>query len=332
MHHPVQTTSSPSVSLPLKFTGGFGIDSRRIGAIFTIYSIICMLFQFLLFPPLTRRLGVLHCLRISFLIYPAAYFVTPFLSLLPTSRTRELGILFVLVFRGLAGTFAFPTSTIMITNSAPSLRVLGTINGLATSVSAVGRAAGPALGGNLFTYGVKHGYVVIPFWALSVLAILAFVPTLWLVEGDGFGDDAPSDDEDSSSSINDSESTKSIDLDSAPLNDPPSRKQTQDETALESESEYGEPTQLLRTLSTRSSEAAVLSDYDGPSDVEEAESRRHHRERRHSHSQRSQSRRRSRSVRARSSVPIGMGLGFRRLSSNLGSTGVGAGGAAWSVD
>ncbi|PVH95967.1 MFS general substrate transporter [Periconia macrospinosa] len=323
MHHPAQATTSPSVSLPLKFTGGFGIDSRRIGIIFTIYSIICMLFQFLIFPPLTRRLGVLRCLRISFLIYPAAFFVTPFLSLLPTDRTRELGILFVLVVRGLAGTFAFPTSTIMITNSAPSLRVLGTINGLATSLSAVGRAAGPALGGNLFTYGVKQGYIIIPFWALTAFALLAWVPTLWLVEGEGFGDDS-SDDEDSSSDMDgedDAEGQKQ-------------RQQTQDEIALESESEYGEPTQLLRAVTTTSapsSEAAILSDYD-PSD-EEAESR--HRARRQSRSQRSHSqsaRRRSRSVRTRSSVPIGMGMGFRRLSSNLGSTGVGGGGSVWGVD
>jgi hypothetical protein len=34
-------------------------------------------------------------------------------------------------------------------------------------------------------------------------------------------------------------------------------------------------------------------------------------------------------VRRQSSVPIGMGVGFRRYSSNLGSTGIGASGTSW---
>lgn len=93
----------------------------------------------------------------------------------------------LLVVRGLAGTFAFPTSTIMLTNSAASLKVLGTINGVATSVSAIGRASGPAIGGGLFTWGVKRGYVIVPFWTLTVISLVASIPTWWLVEGKGFG-------------------------------------------------------------------------------------------------------------------------------------------------
>ncbi|CAI6337806.1 unnamed protein product [Periconia digitata] len=328
MHHPVQSISSPAVSLPLKFTGGFGIDSRRIGAIFTIYSIICMLFQFLLFPPMTRKLGVLRCLRISFLIYPAVYFVTPFVSLLPTARTREIGIIFVLIFRGLAGTFAFPTSTIMITNSAPSLQVLGTINGLATSVSAVGRAAGPAIGGNLFSYGVKKGYIILPFWSLSAFALAAWIPTLWLVEGDGFGDDP--DDSSSSSSISESENETSAHDSTPTASTPHAPKQTQntDHDQLP-ESSYGEPTHLHRTTTN---EAAIVSDYDDDeaSELSQLDGNSSPRHRRHSLSNSNPQHRRSRNSRARSSVPIGMGLGFRRLSSNLGSTGVGGGGTgAW---
>lgn len=306
MHHPVQSTSSPGVSLPLRFTGGFGINSRRIGAIFTLYSIACMLFQFLLFPPITRRFGVLRCLRISFLIYPAVYVVTPFLSLLPTPRARELGIVGVLIFRGLAGTFAFPTSTIMITNSAGSLRDLATINGLATSVSAVGRAAGPYIGGNMFTYGVKNGYIILPFWALGAFAVCAWVPTLWLVEGNGFGDD-PSDDEDnndvavveSDGDENDGDSVKSLPSDLPAANAAERRRSSTHSTSV---------------FSSTAASDALLSDDENNDDVDNDDDPSQH------HHRRTKSR-----LRTRSSVPIGMGLGFRRLSSNLGSTGVGGG-------
>jgi hypothetical protein len=58
MHHPVQLADDPTVSLPLKFAGGFGIESRRIGIIFTVFAISCTMCQFLLFPPIARYLGV----------------------------------------------------------------------------------------------------------------------------------------------------------------------------------------------------------------------------------------------------------------------------------
>ncbi|KAF2010621.1 MFS general substrate transporter [Aaosphaeria arxii CBS 175.79] len=354
MHHPPQSIDDPAVKLPLKFSGGFGIDSRRIGAIFTVFSIACTLFQFLAFPAITRHFGVLPCLRMSLCIYPFVFFITPFVSLLPTQSTKELGICALMIVRGFAGTFAFPCSTIMITNSAPSLRVLGVLNGLATSVSAVGRAAGPATGGNLFTLGAKIGYVIIPFWALSVIAAAAFVPTFWLVEGKGFGDDpdeadgegsvlsasassgssiivsGEEDDEDEGDIIDDNGRRKHVDA-----------KAKRNGTAAEdeegqSESEYGEPTNLLsHTLSYGSSVAYHSSSEDEDNRYPGAGVATRYKKRRASSSshtnvggERSRSRRRSTAVRRRSSVPVGMGIGFRRLSSNLGSTGFGPGGSA----
>lgn len=80
--------------------------------------------------------------------------------------------------------FAFPCCTIIITNSAPSIRVLGTLNGIATSVSSVGRALGPASIGSMFSLGVKHGYMIVPWWTLSFMASLNALCVLWMVEED----------------------------------------------------------------------------------------------------------------------------------------------------
>jgi hypothetical protein len=44
---------------------------------------------------------------------------------------------------------------LQITNSAPNHSVLGTLNGLAQTLSAAGRAAGPFLSGGLFTLATK---------------------------------------------------------------------------------------------------------------------------------------------------------------------------------
>ncbi|KAI4650683.1 hypothetical protein J4E93_003040 [Alternaria ventricosa] len=319
MHHPVQLADDPTVSLPLKFAGGFGIESRRIGIIFTVFAISCTVCQFLLFPPIARYLGVVRCLRIAFLIFPFVFFVTPFLSLIPDPVMREIAMVMLLMVRGLAGTFSFTTSTIMLTNSALSLRVLGTVNGLATSFSSFGRALGPTLGGGLFTWGVKRGYVIVPFWTMSAIALAASIPTFWLVEGKGFGGDEEVNDQE-----NAIETEEEVVEHDARV--PPTAWQ-QDEAAF-SESEFGDfgdPPNILSLTTTRSSVAMASDDEDNASvsvgqgqSINPLEAARSH----------SQTRRRK-IVRRTSSIPIGMGKGFRRYSSNLGSTGIGGGGASW---
>jgi hypothetical protein len=147
-----------------------------------------MFVQFLVFPPVARRYGVLNCLRGCTMVFPIAYFLTPFTVLLPTPITQQVAVLCVILIKCCAGVFAFPCVTILLTNSARSLQLLGTLNGVATSLSAVGRAAGPAIAGGAFTFGVDIGYVTIPWWTLAFFAVLGNVPVWWLKEMDGFGD------------------------------------------------------------------------------------------------------------------------------------------------
>ena len=95
----------------------------------------------------------------------------------------------IMLLKCWASIFAFPCSTILLTNSASSLRILGTLNGVSTSVSALGRAAGPAIAGWTFSYGVEKGYVILPWWTLAICAVLGAIPVWWLVELDGFDGD-----------------------------------------------------------------------------------------------------------------------------------------------
>ena len=98
-----------------------------------------MIIQFLVFQPVARHYGVLNCLRACTLVFPLVYFLTPFTALLPTSTARQMALFAVMLGKNAAGVFAFPCTTILLTNSARSLRLLGTLNGVSTSISAIGR-------------------------------------------------------------------------------------------------------------------------------------------------------------------------------------------------
>ncbi len=189
MHYPPQKdrSSNLNVSLPFKFTGGFGIDSDRIGLLFTVYGIVGMFIQFLIFPPLASRFGVLPCLKAVTAMFPIIYIITPFTALFPTPLKQQVAMFAVMLLKCWAVIFAFPCTTILLTNSAVSLRILGTLNGVATSISAIGRAAGPAIAGWTFSVGVRKGYGILPWWTLAAFAVLGAVAPWFLVEMEGFG-------------------------------------------------------------------------------------------------------------------------------------------------
>ncbi|KOC17472.1 MFS transporter [Aspergillus flavus AF70] len=191
LHTPVQQLhGNPDVHLPFKFIGGFGVGSQTIGIYYTLIGIIGMFLQFLVFPIAAKRYGVLNCLKAMILVFPVIYFVTPFTALVPESL-RHVTIFLLMLSKLAASIFGFPCITILLTNSATSLTVLGTLNGVATSVSAVGRAAGPAICGAAFSFGVKKGYIILPWWMLSIFGALSALPIYWTVEPDGFqGNDA----------------------------------------------------------------------------------------------------------------------------------------------
>ena len=158
-----------------------------------------MAVQLLLFPRLARRYGVLRILKASALGFPLAYILTPLPARLPDPRARIAALFAVLLLKCLCAVVAFPCSTILLTNSAPGPRGLAVLNGLATSTSALGRAAGPLLGGLVFSHAVRVDALALPWCMFAAIAVVAAAPVWLLVEGDGFfrdGDDDEDEDED----------------------------------------------------------------------------------------------------------------------------------------
>jgi MFS family permease len=91
----------------------------------------------------------------------------------------------IMFIKGVIVIIAFPCTTILLTNSASSLRILGTLNGFATTFSGLGRAAGPALIGAVFSWGAKIGYAIAPWWFLGLIAAVGAIPPWFIVEGEG---------------------------------------------------------------------------------------------------------------------------------------------------
>ena len=102
MHHPVQDHSAdnPDFEPPFKFAGGFGLDSGSIGFIFTLYGISGMFVQFLIFPPVARKYGVVKCLRVCAICMPIIYFFVPFTALLPDRTSQQVAIFIMMIIKG----------------------------------------------------------------------------------------------------------------------------------------------------------------------------------------------------------------------------------------
>ncbi|KAK5658737.1 hypothetical protein OQA88_1546 [Cercophora sp. LCS_1] len=185
LNYPVQIPDPSNTHLPFRFSGGFGLSSDKIGTIYTVYGIACGIVQFFLFPVLCARFGVLNCFKAATMVFPLVYLLTPFTALIQTPLHRYAAFLTLMFIKGVVVIVAFPCTTIMLTNSASSVRILGTLNGFATSFSGIGRAVGPALTGAIFSVGVQRGYIIAPWWFLAGIAILGAVPAWFIIEGEG---------------------------------------------------------------------------------------------------------------------------------------------------
>lgn len=159
------------LQLSLKFFGGFGMDSETIGLVYAIQGVAGITLQFLFFPPITKYFGVIPCFRFSAALLPLTYFTMPLTALYAGTTASYATMTMLMFLKLIANIFYFPCCTILLTNSASSVEILGTLNGLATSVSGIGRALGPACIGYIFSIGAQHDFMVLPWWSMSLLAL-----------------------------------------------------------------------------------------------------------------------------------------------------------------
>ncbi|KAK2048111.1 hypothetical protein LZ31DRAFT_539109, partial [Colletotrichum somersetense] len=137
--------------------------------------------------------------------FPVVYMLTPYVVLFENSTGRYAALMVVMLVKAFAVIVGFPCMTILLTNSASSLRILGTLNGFATMFSGFGRAFGPAAAGAAFSWGVARGYIIVAYWFLALTAVLGAIPIYMLFDYDALTQtpDATDDDEDEDENVSD---------------------------------------------------------------------------------------------------------------------------------
>ncbi|KAK6515868.1 hypothetical protein TWF281_004459 [Arthrobotrys megalospora] len=176
--------SSTRLRSPFLFTGGFGLDTQTMGVLFSYQGILSTLFQFLVFTPFVHFFGVLRTFRFVAITYPLVYFLTPYIAFLPHDND---GLLFTVIYAALSVKtiyvcLVYPVNSILLTNAAPSLLVLGTINGVAGSVASCMRAIAPVATGWLYSKGVENGAMGLVWWVVGLVAAIGGVQALYITE------------------------------------------------------------------------------------------------------------------------------------------------------
>ena len=167
---PIPRNNNTHAQLPFRFTGGLGLPSAKVGLATAIIGVIGLPLQ-LFYPRLNTRFGTLKLYRMALPFSPMAYTVIPFLALLPDNPFFIWpALVAVLSLQIIARTFTLPSAIILINNSSPHPSVLGTIHGVAQSVSSAARTLGPVIGGSGLGLGLRHNVVGAVWWAMALVA------------------------------------------------------------------------------------------------------------------------------------------------------------------
>jgi hypothetical protein len=151
--------------------GGLGIPVQNVGIIMSVNGIIQLLIQAFVFPLLADFFGVCRLLLLVTLAHPIAYFIVPFLQLLPQHLLYP-ALFACLTVRSLTAILAFPLLLIMIKDAAPDKSHLGKINGLAASTGAACRTVASPIAGLLYGLSIDVRFTALAWWASALVAII----------------------------------------------------------------------------------------------------------------------------------------------------------------
>lgn len=164
---------------PIKFVGGFGYDTSLVGVVVAVQGFYSILINAFVFPRFHKMLGELRLFQLITASYFLLYLVTPYLVLLP-ENLRLPGIYLIMIWKCTFSQMAYPANAILLTNSAPSLLSLGTINGVAASTASLCRAFGPTISGFLYTLGLQTGYSGLAWWCSGAVTLIGAVVAMQL--------------------------------------------------------------------------------------------------------------------------------------------------------
>jgi hypothetical protein len=179
---------------PFYFTNGLAFPPSTIGFAMAILGVVGLGLQVVFYPWANARFGLLRSFRLALFLFPLAYFLAPYLALLPSATPPPgpasgfwvwLGISVVLFFQVAARTFALPASILLLNNASPHPSVLGTIHGIGQSTSSTFRTIGPIAAGYWNGIGLDKGAVGFAWWLVAAISATGCVISWWVEDGAG---------------------------------------------------------------------------------------------------------------------------------------------------
>ncbi|ORX97859.1 major facilitator superfamily domain-containing protein [Clohesyomyces aquaticus] len=143
---------------------GRNLSPEEIGLSLAFAGVITILFQIGIYGKIRDQIGNKTTYRVSLAAFAVSFLLMPWVGYKEKAPWKGLGsgkgwlwaeLGAILVLKTVASVGGLTSALLLITNSAPNHSVLGTLNGLAQTLSAAGRAVGPFISGALFTLATK---------------------------------------------------------------------------------------------------------------------------------------------------------------------------------
>lgn len=156
------------------------MSSRHAASITSIIGLVGVPLQLFLYPRIQDHFGTTRSYKIFSGLFPIAYAMTPFVSL-ARSNNGGSGLLegfllaFILILHTIGRVISVPATISLINDCSPHASMLGTVNGLGQSISAVSRTLGPIIGTILFSRDLESHFTGSSWWILAVVALLGTV-------------------------------------------------------------------------------------------------------------------------------------------------------------
>ncbi|KAJ5748768.1 uncharacterized protein N7511_010464 [Penicillium nucicola] len=168
------------------FNGGLGLPSARVGLATAIIGIIGLPLQIFVYPKIQTKLGTMASARVFMPFSPLSYILMPFLVILPNVPWVVWSCFTVVVgFQVISRTFILPAAIILVNNCVTDPSILGTVHGVAQSISSAARTLGPFLGGWGLGLGLENNMIGGVWWALAIEALIGWAVLYTIYEGKG---------------------------------------------------------------------------------------------------------------------------------------------------
>ncbi|KAK3721925.1 hypothetical protein LTR37_002741 [Vermiconidia calcicola] len=196
---------------------GRHLNPQEIGISLAFAGLVTILFQVGVFGRLREKIGNKITYRTALAGFVIAFLLMPWVGYKDGSTGNETAtttgrvwlwveLAAVLIIKTVAAVGGLTSALLLITNSAPSHAVLGTLNGLAQTLSAAGRAVGPFISGSLFTVAtrVQPKGEALAFGIFGGISFLGFLLSFGIrspgLEADGWDEESSDDAEEGSGS------------------------------------------------------------------------------------------------------------------------------------